>query len=92
MLNFRLITALEREPVLYIDNSHLFTMQIDENGNMSLELDAVLSAPNSANQIYTLNAVICVVSVLSAIGAGWIVASFLVGLLFMIMSITANPS
>jgi len=39
---------------------------------------AVLSAPSSPGEIQVLSTVIVVVSVLSALGAGWIILSFLV--------------
>lgn len=44
---------------------------------MGVLLKEVLSAPVSIREIRTLNAVILVVSLLSVIGAGWIILSFL---------------
>jgi hypothetical protein len=43
---------------------------------------AVLSAPSNPVEIHILSTVILVVSVLSAIGAGWIILSFMVSLSF----------
>jgi hypothetical protein len=40
----------------------------------------VLSAPTSPQNIHVLNSVILTVSILSALGAGWIILSFLVSL------------
>jgi len=37
---------------------------------------AVLSAPASPEEIHILSSVIFVVSIFSALGAGWIIASF----------------
>jgi len=39
---------------------------------------AVLSAPASPEKIHILSSVILAVSIFSALGAGWIIASFLV--------------
>ena len=36
----------------------------------------ILSAPSTSDEIRVLNIVICLVSTLSAIGAGWIILSF----------------
>lgn len=38
----------------------------------------VLSAPTSPQKIHILNSVILTVSILSTLGAGWIILSFLV--------------
>jgi hypothetical protein len=40
----------------------------------------VLSAPRKAHETHTLNQVILVVSLLSIVGAGWIVLSFCVSI------------
>jgi len=45
---------------------------------MGVLLKEVLSAPVSVREIRTLNVVILVVLLLSVIGAGWIILSFLV--------------
>jgi len=43
-------------------------------------LDQILSAPSSSSEIHILTLVILIVSVLSALGAGWIILSFSVSL------------
>jgi hypothetical protein len=52
-----------------------------------------LSAPTSDSDIRTLNIVILIVSIFSALGAGWIVLSFLVSSpLLSIASRRSNPT
>lgn len=42
------------------------------------QIMGVLSAPSLPHQIHVLNSVILAVSLFSAIGAGWVILSFLV--------------